>query len=325
VSAGASRWAALAVLAAVGVARGGEPSGAAPAAGPAAGVFAHDPTFVSSGGVGHVFFTGKGIQALRTTDGGATWTPAPPVIRDFPGWWSDAVPEHVTLDVWAPDVSAYRGRVRLLYAISTFGTNASAIGQLSAETPDGPWRDDGLVIRSTPRDDWNAIDPELALDEAGAPWLAFGSFWSGIQLVPLDPASLRPAGPRTVLAARPEGIEAPALSRHGGYHYLFVSVGRCCRGVESTYRILVGRSRVITGPYLDRSGKDLRAGGGEPVIEGDARWKGPGGQDVVGDDLLVFHAYDATDGGKPKLRIARLSWDAEGWPALAPAPASPAP
>jgi arabinan endo-1,5-alpha-L-arabinosidase len=278
--------------------------------------FAHDPTLVRGEGGWYVFFTGKGIQALRSSDGGRTWTPAPPVIRDFPEWWSDAVPEHVTLDAWAPDARAYRGRVELLYAVSTFGSNASAIGRLSAATPAGPWRDEGLVVRSTPGDDFNAIDPELFLDEGGAPWLAFGSFWSGIQLVPLDPVTLRPAGPRRVLAARPEGIEAPALARHGGSYYLFVSAGRCCRGVASTYRILVGRAGAVTGPYLDRTGKDLREGGGEVLFAGDERWKGPGGQDTLDDDLLVFHAYDAADGGKAKLRLAKLSWDADGWPRL---------
>ena len=104
--------------------------------------------------------------------------------------------------------------------------------------------------------------------------------------------------------------------RHGGFHYLFVSVGRCCQGVASTYRIAVGRSRAITGPYLDRGGRDLRSGGGEVLLASDDRWKGPGGQDLVGGNLLVFHAYDAADGGRPKLRIAELGWDAEGWPTL---------
>jgi arabinan endo-1,5-alpha-L-arabinosidase len=321
---------ALAVALALGTpaARSAEPFGA----GPPAGVFAHDPTLAVQGDTAWVFFTGKGIQALRSSDRGATWTPAPPVVRSLPDWWTDAVPEHFTSDVWAPDVSVYRGRFRLLYAISTFGSNASAIGALSAETPDGPWRDDGLVIRSTPADDFNAIDPELFVDADGAPWLAFGSFWSGIQLVPLDAATLRPAGPRRVLAARAEGVEAPALLRHGGDYFLFVSVGRCCQGVQSTYRIVVGRAKAVTGPYLDRGGKDLHAGGGEVLVidptrrgsSGGERWKGPGGQDVV-DGLLVFHAYDATDGGKAKLRIAPIVWGPDGWPALAPEPAAKAP
>lgn len=290
-----------------------------PLVGPAAGVVAHDPTLLRDGDAWFLFHTGRGIQGARSDDGGRTWQVMPPVIRDRPGWWDDAVPEHYSLDVWAPDAWWYRGRVWLAYAISTFGTNASAIGLLSAATPAGPWHDEGLRIRSTAGDDFNAIDPELALDEAGRPWLAFGSFWSGIQLVSLDPGTLRPAGPRHVLASRPEGIEAPALARHGGFYFLFVSVGRCCQGVSSTYRIAVGRSRAITGPYLDRSGRDLRAGGGEILFAGDDRWKGPGGQDAVGNGL-VFHAYDAAEGGKPKLRAAALSWDADGWPVLAAGP-----
>jgi len=297
----------------------GGPSAAAPGvvlAGPAAGVPAHDPTLIRGGSTWYLFHTGRGIQASRSTDGGRTWEPAPPVIHDRPAWWDDAVPEHYSLEAWAPDAWTYRGRTWLAYAISTFGSNGSAIGLLSAETPAGPWRDDGLLVRSTAKDDFNAIDPELATDEAGAPWLAFGSFWSGIQLVPLDPSTLRPSGARHLLAARPEGIEAPALVHHAGYYFLFVSVGRCCQGVASTYRIAVGRARAIVGPYLDRSGKDLRSGGGEILLVGDDRWKGPGGQDVVDGDLLVYHAYDASDGGKAKLRTATLAWGADGWPRL---------
>lgn len=307
---------ALVALAIPGARARAAPAGAAlPLAGPEAGVFAHDPTLIEDGGTWTLFFTGKGLQAARSTDGGRSWEPSRPVIADRPAWWDDTVPEHVTSDVWAPDAWTYRGRTYLAYAISTFGSNTSAIGLLSAAGPAGPWRDEGLLVRSRARDDFNAIDPELALDEQGAPWLVYGSFWSGIQLQKLDPKRLRPVGARRKLASHPEGIEAPALLRHGEYFYLFVSLGRCCQGVASTYRIAVGRARSITGPYLDRRGVDLRKGGGEVVLQGDERWKGPGGQDVVG-DALVYHAYDARDGGRPKLRISALQWDAEGWPGI---------
>jgi arabinan endo-1,5-alpha-L-arabinosidase len=59
----------------------------------------------------------------------------------------------------------------------------------------------------------------------------------------------------------------------------------------------------------------MRAGGAEIVFDGDARWIGPGGQDVAGEGL-VYHAYDARDGGRPKLRVSALRWGDDGWPRL---------
>jgi arabinan endo-1,5-alpha-L-arabinosidase len=78
----------------------------------------------------------------------------------------------------------------------------------------------------------------------------------------------------------------------------------------------VGRARSVEGPYLDRDGKSMMDEGATPLLSGGARWKGPGHQDVVG-DWLVHHAYDTERGGKPHLRIKRLSWSDDGWPVVA--------
>jgi arabinan endo-1,5-alpha-L-arabinosidase len=89
----------------------------------------------------------------------------------------------------------------------------------------------------------------------------------------------------------------------------------CCRGKDSTYKIVVGRARKITGPYEDREGKPMLDGGGTLVLEGAEAWRGPRHQAVLHDgnaDLLVFHAYDGTK-GRPRLQISTMVWE-DGWP-----------
>ena len=188
------------------------------------------------------------------------------------------------------------------------------------------WEDQGKVISSTAADDWNAIDPNLVLDEEGQPWLSFGSFWSGIKMRRLDratgklsqaDATLYSLASRPRTKEQPGAIEAPLIIRRNGYYYLFVSFNFCCRGVNSTYNIRVGRSRKVTGPYVDRGGRPMMEEGGTPLLAGEGRWRGPGHCAILqekGTDLLVYHAYDAEARGTPTLRITPLVWDAEGWP-----------
>ncbi len=164
----------------------------------------------------------------------------------------------------------------------------------------------------------------------GQPWLSFGSFWGGIKLRKLDPATgLLDAKDQTLyaLASRPRtagapgAVEAPFIIRRGGYYYLFVSFDFCCRGSDSTYNVRVGRARRVTGPYTDRNGTDMRDGGGTLVVASGTRWRGPGHCALLQDkdgSKLVYHAYDAERQGTPTLRISPLVWDAAGWPALVP-------
>ncbi|MBE0340438.1 arabinan endo-1,5-alpha-L-arabinosidase, partial [Paenibacillus sp. 28ISP30-2] len=96
--------------------------------------------------------------------------------------------------------------------------------------------------------------------------------------------------------------------------YLFASIDNCCKGVNSNYKIIYGRSTSITGPYVDKSGKNLMDGGGTVLDAGNDRWKGPGGQSIYNNSVIARHAYDATDNGNPKLLISDLKWDSAGWP-----------
>lgn len=277
----------------------------------------HDPTIIKEGNSYYTFSTGPGIQVLRS-DNGTSWYRVPQIFLSAPSWWKTYVPNQSAMDVWAPDVEYYNGRVWLYYSISSFGSNTSAIGLASASSVGaGSWRDDGLVLRTTSSNNYNAIDPNLVIDASGNPWLAFGSFWSGLKITRLDKNTMKPTGSITSIAARPNNngaIEAPSIVYRNGYYYLFASIDSCCQGVNSTYKIIYGRSTSITGPYLDKAGVNMLNGGGTVLDAGNVRWKGPGGQDVYNGNLIVRHAYDANDNGNPKLLINDLNWDSSGWP-----------
>jgi arabinan endo-1,5-alpha-L-arabinosidase len=110
------------------------------------------------------------------------------------------------------------------------------------------------------------------------------------------------------------------LVRRCGFYYLFVSWDSCCKGVDSTYNIRVGRSKSLTEPFSDREGKRMMEGGGTLVLQGGSRYKGPGHNAVLftrDATYNVYHAYDSNQNGNPVLRVAELAWDAEGWPVSA--------
>ncbi|WP_440903642.1 family 43 glycosylhydrolase [Catenovulum sp. SX2] len=277
----------------------------------------HDPTLEIENDIWYEFQTGTGIQSKQSNNGGLSWSGTGAVLPNALAWWADYVPEHANNDVWAPDVEIYNGKVWMYYSISTFGSNISAIGLLSADSlANANWQDEGHVISTDGSQNFNAIDPNLFIDTDNEPWLVFGSWWSGIKLTKLDKTTMKPTGSLTSLATRGGGLEGPSLMYRDGYYYLFVSVGKCCDGTNSTYQIRYGRSTSITGPYLDKSGTDMLNAGGSLLWSGDARWIGPGGQDIYQGSVINFHAYDAFDNGAPKLNLADLKWDSDNWPYL---------
>jgi hypothetical protein len=280
---------------------------------------AHDPsTMVKEGSKYWVFATGPGCRARYSYDR-TTWIAAPHVFTNLPAWINTAVPGN-NGDVWAPDVMHFNNRYHLYYSVSRFGENESVIGLATSPTLDPPaWTDQGLVIKSNAGDNFNAIDPSIIRDLDGNLWLSFGSYWSGIKLLPIDPATGKRSG--TVMhsiAARPNtSIEASYIYPHNGYYYLFVNYDQCCEGTNSTYNVRVGRSTSITGPYRDRNGVNMLSGGGNEFLVHSANRLGPGHIGVIADnggEWFTYHYYDANDNGAAKLGIKRLHWDANGWP-----------
>lgn len=300
-------------------------------------IIVHDPVAIAKDGHYYLFSTGHGISWYSSQDM-KHWKKEEPVFIQAPSWTRTVVPEFKN-HIWAPDISFHNGVYYLYYSISSFGKNTSAIGLVTNTTLDSSsehfkWEDQGIVIRSIPnRDLWNAIDPNLIVDNQNTPWLAFGSFWDGLKLVQLNADLKTVAQPqRWHTIARRErefnlpdadpgnaALEAPFIFKKNGYYYLFLSWDYCCRAEESTYKIVVGRSKDVTGPYLDKQGKSLFNGGGTVLLEGNDNWYGLGHNSVYSfgqKDYMFFHAYDAHDKGKPKLRILSLDWDAEKWPVI---------
>ncbi|MEV0731261.1 RICIN domain-containing protein [Polymorphospora sp. NPDC050346] len=277
----------------------------------------HDPTVVKRPEGGYLLaHTGNNI-ALKTSTDRVTYRNAGAV---FPGGapWTTAYTGG-SRNLWAPDLSFHNGRYHLYYSASTFGSNRSAIFLATSTTgASGSWTNEGLVIETRTSDNFNAIDPNLTVDDQGRWWLSFGSYWSGIKLIPLDPATGRRLGTTMYsLANHGPGIEAPVLVRRGAWYYLYVSFDRCCQGASSTYRVMVGRSANLTGPFLDRTGRDMLAGGGTQILASHGSVHGPGHQAVLADtdgDHLFYHYY--ADNGVSLLGINRIGYDAAGWPYL---------
>lgn len=286
----------------------------------------HDPAILRDGEYFYVYSTNDGIPIRRSRDL-IRWERLGRVFpAQLPPWARSEVPGVEA--PWAPDLSYFNGRYHLYYSLSTFGSQRSVIGLATNSTldptrPGYAWQDHGKVLESRPNvSDNNAIDANIAFDENGTPWISWGSFWGGIRMRRIDPATgmLSAADAQTyALAARPgsTAVEAPFIIRHGAHFYLFVSFDTCCRGAESTYNIRVGRATSITGPYVDRAGTPMMLGGGTLVLRGYGRIAGPGHADVLsldGRELLVHHFYDTNENGVPKLQIRPLAWSEDGWP-----------
>jgi arabinan endo-1,5-alpha-L-arabinosidase len=292
----------------------------------------HDPSVIEVDGKYAAFGTGepglyRGAIRVKTSPDGLNWTDAGAIGKGIPTWGKEAL-GYQSMTIWAPSISRRGQTYFLYYALSSFGVNVSAIGLMtnSAFDPAKPgegWQDQGLVLKSGAHDDFNAIDPFRIDLPDGHAFLSYGSFWSGIKLVALDPETGKPrdpAAPPIALADRHGGaVEASAILAHDGKFYLFVSFDQCCKGIASTYNIRVGRADQIEGPYLDRDGKDMREGGGTLILSRHGRFIGPGGQEPVKTskgDLLAYHYYDGDEGGLAKLELAPIGWSADGWPEL---------
>ena len=285
----------------------------------------HDPSrIIKCNGKYYVYYSGINILARTSTDL-VHWTTGKAVLDKVPDWVRQAVPRATNDHVWAPDVIFLNNKYYLFYSFSTFGSKVSVTGLATSPTldpasPDYQWTDQGVVLASNEQSDFNAIDPGPILDAQGNLWLSIGS-WNkgGIKLVKLDKNTGKPlTAPLTIGAGQPAGgPEAPYLHYRDGYYYQFLNEGTCCKGMNVTYHILIGRSKTITGPYLDKQGRDLAKGGGTSFLGTNAEKIGPGHIGIFnedGIDRFSFHYYDGLANGVPTLGLQTLIWGADGWP-----------
>jgi arabinan endo-1,5-alpha-L-arabinosidase len=272
-----------------------------------------------------VFYTGRGVPSYHSKDL-VKWEHGPSVFTTPPEWIAKVVPENRNMNYWAPDIMKLGDRYILYYSVSSFGKITSAIGLATNPTldPNDPayhWTDEGWVVRTQDGDGYNAIDPSVFRDRDETLWMTFGSYWSGIKLVQLDPQTGKRMTPdsKPFSLAHNESIEASYLCRHDGYYYLFVNWGSCCAGPKSTYNIRVGRSKTVTGSYVDKAGLDLLHGGGSVFLATtNGPLIGPGHAGILNAQGKEWFTSDFEGdlrmGGKATLAIMPLRWNADGWP-----------
>ena len=304
----------------------------------------HDPALIvdDSDGTWYVYSTGLvnrenggTVQVWSSQDEGVTWAYEGTVWDRIPAWIDERFSDGALPDnLWAPEIYEHDGTFYLYYSASRFGTSTSVTAlatntTLDPDDPDYEWVDQGPVIESPqPIEDgktFNAIDAGIVEDADGTPYMAIGSHWYGIFLVELEwpsgklvDGALENAVHLVDRFAPGNRVEAPYIYQRDGWYYLFVSFDACCQGGDSTYKVAVGRSRSVTGPYLDRDGRDLVGGGGTILLQTHGAIVGPGGQSVH-DDVLAFHYYDALNADIPyfpRLGLHRLAWTADGWPVV---------
>jgi len=226
----------------------------------------------------------------------------------------------------APDVLKIGDRYLVIYGATGGGLGGGHNGRiltmwnktLDPKSPDFKYTEPIEVCSSDGMEDQDAIDPGLLLDPTtGRLWVSYGTYFGTIRLIELDPET----------GARKKGnqeqdiaidCEATDLLYRDGWYYLLGTHGTCCDGVNSTYNIVVGRSRSVTGPYLDNVGRDMFHGGGRMVIAAGDRKTGPGhfGRTVIDEGVEIMSCHFEADfdlSGRSTLGIRPLLWK-NGWP-----------
>ena len=222
--------------------------------------------------------------------------------------------------IWAPDIQRVGGKYHLYYAKSVWGGEWDAgIGVAVSNSPAGPFVDRGCMFTSKQIGIQNCIDP-FYIEDGGEKYLFFGSF-HGIYGVELTADGLhvkQGAKPREVAGTF---MEATYIRRRGGYYYLFGSAGTCCEGARSTYRITIGRSKSLFGPYVDKAGQRLLDNHYNILLDKDDSVLGPGHNaglitDDAGNDYMFYHGFKASDPDAGRVVwLSRIVW-ADGWPSV---------
>lgn len=305
---------------------------------------AHDPAIIKTDQGYYVYSTDVRVAGeakpgvmVRKSDDLINWSW---VGQALPGIPKEALDWTGAVNLWAPDVSQVGDAYRMYYSASTFGSTRSAIGLQTSSSPEGPWTDEGLVVKTSEneKDKLNAIDANPVLDAEGNSWMVYGSFFDGIYIAPLDPATgkFKEEGYGTRIAARDRATEEGAVE--GPYivynpefkkYYLFVSYD----SLFEDYNVRVARADSITGPYTDVNGMNMldtehlpqyevgtKILGGYRFTEGEG-WVAPGHNSVLKDGdnyYIVHHARGETDKNWPYLHVRKMLWTKDGWPVVSP-------
>ena len=223
--------------------------------------------------------------------------------------------------IWAPDINYIDGKYVLYFSMSTWGGEWEAgIGRAVADSPEGPFTNAKLLFNSKQIGVQNSIDPVI-YQEDGRKYLIWGSF-RGIFLTELTEDGLELIDQRNLLKIAGTAYEGTYIHKRKGYYYLFASVGTCCEGVKSTYQTVVGRSKSLFGPYVDKQGRKMLDNHHEVLLSGDDKVKGSGHDSQIitddkGQDWIFYHGFDVNEerAGR-KMYLDEVNWGKDGWPTI---------
>jgi len=284
----------------------------------------HDPVMAKEGNTYYVFGTGRGISIKTSTDR-KNWENTGKLFPDTLAWWKNDIPTQKG-DLWAPDIHYLDGKFHLYYSVSAWMDFNSSIGYatnttLNPSNPHYKWVDQGKIIDfRNGGEGVNCIDPNVFVDDDGKVWLFYGSYKAGLRLVELDRKTGKlkndPPEITTITTSLGEGV---FVIKVGEWYYIFASRGRCCAGLESTYQVVMGRSKNIKGPYLNKEGKSWVDNYYTLFMAGDYYEPGRGHNGFFTENdttFIVYHAYTRSENGTSILNIKPMYMDNELWPTL---------
>lgn len=303
----------------------------------------HDPNCIDDGKWTYCFSTDVmygiplqrvGIQVRRSKD---------LVDWQFDGWAFSGIPQkaddYVTKanngkspsNIWAPFIMKKGDTYRLYYSVSVVGSNASYIGLATSNSLEGPWTQQGAVMTTDKEDSMNAIDPTVIVDrDDGTYWMAYGSWFSGIYIVQLDPDTGKPVNGddkgKQIARRNGSALEAPEIAYYKptDKYYLFVSYGP----LFDKYNVRVGRSDSPQGPYLDYNGTNMAdKTDNYPILtapyqfNNHSGWQGVGHVGVFTEGDQYFMMHQGRLGSHPNMmdmHLRKLTWTSDGWPVASP-------
>lgn len=223
--------------------------------------------------------------------------------------------------IWAPDINYINDQYVLYYSMSVWGGgNTCGIGVATSMSPVGPFTDLGKLFRSNEIGVHNSIDP-FFIEEDGKKYLFWGSFF-GIYAIELteDGLNLKFGAEKQQIAGN--AFEGVYIHKKDNYYYLFASIGSCCEGVNSSYKLVVGRSTLLMGPYTNKAEVDMMDNGYDILLNSNDRFVGNGHcseiiTDDNGTDWILYHGIDVNNNPESArvLLLDKITWE-DGWPSI---------
>ncbi len=284
-------------------------------------VAVHDPSIIKADD-GYYYIFGSHMAAARSADlidwtlisrdatnGGCT------LVKNVQEEMKEGLAYAKSNTFWAPDVvQLNNGTYAMYYCMCEGSSPLSALGIAYAEKPEGPYVNQGLILRSGyagynatvyP----NAVDPCTFYDQDGRLWMVYGSYSGGIYILEMDAETgfplegqLNNGLGKKLLGGNHARIEAPYImySPDTEYYYLFLSFGGL--NADDGYNIRVCRSKTPDGPYEDALGQNMIRCAGRPgTFFNDPDYES------YGVKLMGGYEFLAAEGDKNKITLAYRS------------------